>query len=254
MIVDCFTFYNELKMLLFRLEYLYETVDYFVIVEALVTHAGNAKPLFFKENEAMFEKYKNKIVHVVVEDMPTDDWTWSREIFQRNCIDRGIKTLTLNPNDIICISDCDEIPNRNVISKVNGNLSLGVYSLNQRLYYYNFSGLFKELVWSHSKILNYSTYLSIGCCPNDIRLKIKPVGEFDNAGWHFSYFGSPEFISNKIKNFAHNELNIPIFTDVNQIKKRIENNEDLYGREYFFSKEPIDVSTLPENYEMLLNM
>jgi len=255
MLVDCFTFYNELKMLLFRLEYLYEVVDYFIIVEAVVTYTGNPKPLFFKENEAMFSKYKDKIVHVIVEDMPDTTSTWTREEFQRNCIDRGIKILQLKSTDLISISDCDEIPNRHVISKIKNTLPFGVHSLNQKLYYYNFSGLFKNIVQSVHKVLNYETYLYLGSCPHKIRFKITSIGSFDNGGWHFSYFGSPEFISNKIKNFAHNELNLPKFTDVDEIKKRVNNKQDLFERDDLsFETEIVDVSTLPENYEMLLDM
>ena len=50
-IVDCFTFYNELDMLYYRLNLLYSHVDYFVIVEAKETHAGNPKKLYFEENK-----------------------------------------------------------------------------------------------------------------------------------------------------------------------------------------------------------
>ena len=43
-IVDCVMFYNELDMLEFRLEYLSDSVDFFVISEATRTHVGS---LFF---------------------------------------------------------------------------------------------------------------------------------------------------------------------------------------------------------------
>ena len=50
-IVDCFTFYNELDLLLYRLNILYDVVDYFIIVEATHTFTGIEKNLFFKENK-----------------------------------------------------------------------------------------------------------------------------------------------------------------------------------------------------------
>jgi beta-1,4-mannosyl-glycoprotein beta-1,4-N-acetylglucosaminyltransferase len=40
MLIDCFTFFNELDMLECRLEYLYDKVDQFVLVEADITHSG----------------------------------------------------------------------------------------------------------------------------------------------------------------------------------------------------------------------
>jgi len=39
-IIDCFTFYNEIDLLYYRLSILYEHVDYFIIVEANQTFSG----------------------------------------------------------------------------------------------------------------------------------------------------------------------------------------------------------------------
>ena len=44
-IIDCFIFYNELDLLFYRLSVLNNVVDYFVLVEATKTHAGNDKIL-----------------------------------------------------------------------------------------------------------------------------------------------------------------------------------------------------------------
>ena len=71
-IIDCFIFYNELKMLLFRLSELNEYVDYFIIVESTFTFTGNKKDLFFKNNASMFESFKEKIIHIIVDDMPNN--------------------------------------------------------------------------------------------------------------------------------------------------------------------------------------
>jgi len=253
MIVDCFTFYNELKMLKFRLEYLWDTADYFVIVEATTTHVGNPKPLFFKDNRTMFEKYISKIIHVVVDDMPQSRDAWVPERFQRNCIDRGIVSLDLLDSDLIMISDCDEIPNKYTIRSLCGNVQDGVYALSQRMYYYNLSGLV-SVPWDYARVLNYKSYKEIGRSPQLVR-EAKPLHHLANGGWHFSYFGSPEFISNKIKNFAHQEFNTTEYTDTSNIKSRIEKNEDIYGRYWVrMGNIDIDPSTLPENYEMLIDM
>ena len=67
-LIDCFIFYNELQLLLFRLEELYEIVDYFVLVESTVTFTGNAKPLYFEQHKELFHKYIDKIIHIVEED------------------------------------------------------------------------------------------------------------------------------------------------------------------------------------------
>ena len=46
-IVDCFIFYNEIDLLNYRLNLLYDIVDYFIIVEATKTHMGNSKKMYF---------------------------------------------------------------------------------------------------------------------------------------------------------------------------------------------------------------
>ena len=69
-IYDCFTFYNELDLLEMRLEILSDSVDFFVLVEANKTHSGREKELFFQDNKERFAKFSEKIIHVVVEDMP----------------------------------------------------------------------------------------------------------------------------------------------------------------------------------------
>ena len=43
MIVDAFTFFNERELVELRIKYLNDLIDYFVIVEADVTHTGKEK-------------------------------------------------------------------------------------------------------------------------------------------------------------------------------------------------------------------
>lgn len=145
-IVDCFTFFNELELLEFRLEELNDYVDHFVIVEGTRTFSGEIKPLFFENNKERFSKFLHKIMYVVVDDMPYDErealphitdgelnsnynlkaqQAWVRELFQRNCIMRGVEALNLADTDYIIISDCDEITNPELLKelKVHGSLS-----------------------------------------------------------------------------------------------------------------------------------
>ena len=107
---DCFTFFNELDMLEMRLEILNNHVDYFVLVESTKTHSGKDKELVFEKNKVIFERFSKKIIHVVVDNMPeaTDQNRWILENFQRNAIMRGLSAC--DPEDIILISDVDEIP------------------------------------------------------------------------------------------------------------------------------------------------
>jgi beta-1,4-mannosyl-glycoprotein beta-1,4-N-acetylglucosaminyltransferase len=235
-IIDCFTFYNELDMLIYRLNILNDVVDYFVLVEATYTHVGKVKPLFYQENKHLFEKFNHKIIHVIVDDFPhkypniniEKEEQWINEKFQRSCISRGMDKLNINGKDIITITDLDEIPNPKVLELMkNNSIEVSINILEMDFYYYNLNSKMDHL-WHHSKILTFEKYnaLNIGC--DKIRFFSCPIVK--NAGWHLSYFGDEKFIKNKIENFGHQELNIDLFTNQEKIQNRIKNIQDLFDR------------------------
>jgi beta-1,4-mannosyl-glycoprotein beta-1,4-N-acetylglucosaminyltransferase len=120
-IYDCFTFFNELDLLEIRLSLLSPVVDFFVIVECAKTQQGNNKPYYFEKNQDRYSKWKNKIIHIKVEDVEEISHEviedWSIENHQRNCIFRGL--VNARPDDIIIISDLDEIPNPYLLTHLN---------------------------------------------------------------------------------------------------------------------------------------
>jgi beta-1,4-mannosyl-glycoprotein beta-1,4-N-acetylglucosaminyltransferase len=259
MIVDCFIFYNELDMLTYRLNILDKVVDYFVLVESTHTHIGKEKPLFYNENKHLFAKFNHKIIHIVVDDFPhkypniniEKQEQWINERFQRDCISRGIDKLNLTGEDIIIISDLDEIPNPTVLEKVkNNNIVVGINILDMDLYYYNLNSKM-GIKWYASKILTFEKYkeLNTGC--DKIRFYDCPI--INNAGWHLSYFGNEKFIKNKLENFTHQEFNMTEFTDEKRIEERIKNGKDLFDRHIKIENIPVeDNDNLPPEYDIYL--
>ena len=67
-IIDCFIFYNELELLEYRLNTLYNEVDYFVIVESRMTYMGYKKELNF--DIIRFKYYLSKIIYIIVDELP----------------------------------------------------------------------------------------------------------------------------------------------------------------------------------------
>lgn len=122
-IYDCFIFYNELEILELRLALLAPYVDYFVLVESDTTHRGDKKQLYFDEQKGKFAEYKDKIIHIKMNGtikgtVPND---WSIENTHRNYIEKGL--VNCSPEDIIIISDADEIPNPQILQRLkNGTL------------------------------------------------------------------------------------------------------------------------------------
>ena len=106
MIYDCFSYWDEDLLLDLRLNILDNYADYFVIVEGNKTWQNNPKKLRFEIDK--FKKFKNKIIYVPVTDLPDGEDPYLRENYQRNAIVNGLNNA--NDNDLIIISDLDEIP------------------------------------------------------------------------------------------------------------------------------------------------
>ena len=115
MIYDCFSYLDEDLLLDLRLNILNDHIDYFVIIEGNKTWQNNHKT--FKFDIKKFKKFEDKIIYIKVEDLPDGKDPYLRENFQRNSINKGL--LKAKDNDIIMISDLDEIPNPKVINYLN---------------------------------------------------------------------------------------------------------------------------------------
>lgn len=235
-VFDTFSFFNELELLDIRLHELDPVVDFFVIVEATQTHQGNPKPLYFEQNKSMFEKFLPKIRHHVInfpetlplhlaEDQGKYRLNWARERYQRNCIMRGLHDC--KPNDIVIISDLDEIPNAEGVRKYDHSMGICFFEMGSFYYFLNT----KVGIWTHAKILPYK--LLSGTTPSHIRNNITG-GTFPNGGgWHYSYMGGADRIVEKFRSFAHEEYNVGNHITAAGINNIIESGLSVHGNPGF---------------------
>jgi len=233
-IIDGFIFYNELNMLEYRLSILDDVVDTFILVESTHTFAGNKKPLFFEDNKGRYAKWAHKIIHIVVDDFlyvaPAIDYSknqqWENEYYQRNCIARGFERLNLGPQDVVMVSDLDEIPDPDLLKKVRSDqVQITCYAMGQVYHCYNLNTR-SPVEWTLARIFAYRNYS--GSCQ---AMRDTPYPVAHQAGWHLSYFGDASFIQNKILEFSHQELNTAEYTDLNYIQTKLDSSMNLYGRE-----------------------
>jgi hypothetical protein len=225
-------FFNELDVLEIRLQEMWDIVDYFVISEANIGHSGKPKEYIFENNKDRFEKYMSKIRHIKVDDFPPAREAIERDRYQRYCIHRGLTDI--EPEDIIIVSDLDEIPRAEAVQAVIDDEN-------------NYERYIFTIPMFQYKI-NYMKYYDINKQPNIMvtrgRVFTNPqqereysffwnpkpenTVEVDHGGWHFTYFGDNDHCVNKIKNFAHTEHNVPCIVDEFNIDWMIQNK---YGSE-----------------------
>lgn len=267
-VFDCFTFYNELDIVELRIQELWDTVDYFVIAEANTTHQGNPKTFIFEENWERFKKYESKIRHIAIEDMPVHPDTWVKEKFQRKCLSRGLPDIA--PDDIIIVSDCDEIPRPSAIQAIKEDENdYDRYILAIPLNYYRFNYMMITPVCKQNNII--VTRGRAFTDPQQEREFTFHRGSLpmhhaedgfcviEHGGWHFTYFGQTDHAKNKIKNFAHAETNVPSIVDRLDVNYMIKNKVGLLGFDYHERFEYIQVDdyfpqTLLDNLEKYKDM
>ena len=123
-------FNNEEKLLEIRLNVLNKFVDHFVIIESEETHSGNKKKITFEIDK--YPKFKEKIIYKKINSFPIGLSSWQKENYQRNYIVNCLNQA--NGDDIVMISDLDEIPNLENVNLNNYNEKIIVF--NQRLFFY----------------------------------------------------------------------------------------------------------------------
>ena len=251
-IYDCFSYWDEDLLLDLRLNILNKYIDYFVIVEGNKTWQNNKKKLRFDIEK--FKKFKDKIIYIPVEDMPGGDDPYLRENYQRNCIERGIKNA--DENDYIIISDLDEIPNLKTLKNFNPKKRYAVFKQKHFYYKINLQSNVNPY-WFGSRIC-IKKYLKSPQWLRNLKFKKRPFWRLDKlrlnniieeGGWHFCNLKSAEELLYKYQNLC--ETNDPYhfkekidqkFLDIDEIKKRIKNREDIIGRADSFDKIELDQS------------
>jgi beta-1,4-mannosyl-glycoprotein beta-1,4-N-acetylglucosaminyltransferase len=181
----------------------------------------NLKPETTKDNICY-----NKILHSMFKynHWNKSEMHWNRDFFHRENVLRGL--VDCQDDDIIILSDLDEIPNietlKNLIPNVEHNT---FYHLMQNMYHY-YANVRKNEVWFGSKVCRYSYIKNTES--NFLRIN-KDIGKrVDDGGWHFSFFGGVEKVKVKVISWGHQEMNRP---DVlNALEDNIRNNRDIFYR------------------------
>ncbi len=247
-------YFDEEVVLDLRLNILDKYVDYFVIVESSFTHKGNKRNLKF--NQKKFEKFKDKIIYLTYDNEPegieiikeNDNESEKsrkyilnaakRENGQRDYIVNGLNKA--DPEDIILISDVDEIPNLEKIKLEN--LKEKILMFQQDMFYYKFNLKLPNMVWSGTKGCKKKNLLNPQWIRNikdkkysilrlDIifsKIKYNSIKFIKDGGWHFSNIKSPEEIEHKLKSYLHHREFDEQPLSIDQIDMIIKNKQAIY--------------------------
>ena len=230
-IYDCFIFNDELELLELRLMETYDLVDVFVLVESDMNWQLKEKPLFYRENKDRFKKWHSKIISLAV-DLPKEPYPIA-ETAQRDFLDIGV--LNAGPNDIIIVSDADEILSRRALKWLRKNPPLDPVTFKQHLYYYYVNCLQNQPWRGPVASMRRDVDPLYAHAVRKTRHRIETV---DMGGWHFSWLGNLERLQYKLRCHtieadSKGAIVPPDPNDVKYLKDCLSNGNDLFGRDEF---------------------
>ena len=281
-------FYDEKMILDLRLNCLDPYIDKFIIVESSFTHSGQIRKLKFNINN--YPNFKKKIIYIVLENQPdnlsqiseSDSFdeknskyilnALKRENLQRNTIEKGLADSS--PEDIVIISDVDEIPNLELLDFKN--IQNNIFLFKQKFYYYKFNLKLATFDWYGTKACKRKNLISPQWLRN-IKDKKYPFWRIDtlfskkkfqniefvaNGGWHFSNMKSAEEIETKLKTYLHHrEYDVKPLGKA-KIEEIMKNKKSVYNLNTDTKNEKIDgtqdlvvtdTSELPKYLKMNIN-
>ena len=202
-VYDCVPFFNEVDLLRLRLSELDPVVDKFIVVQATTTFQGDDKPVIPLQDDARLAPFAHKLCHVVVADLPRTTTPWFAENLQRNQVKEALAEA--QPDDLVLLSDVDEIPNRRAVRDAQVVPRGQVAAFDMSFFYYGFNWALPTR-WNRARAfraaaLTYLTPTELRACPPDITVAA--------AGWHLSYFYPRHELVQKIQTkavaFSHGE-------------------------------------------------
>jgi len=238
-------------MLDVRFNILNDDVHKFIVVESSYSHSGKAKNFNFDIDD--YPKFKDKIIYLKINKEPDNLYSnaeiLNNPIYKRlNSIKRieqsydymkkGIEGA--NDDDLIIISDNDEIPNLKSIQFQKSKSNYLIFK--QLLFYYKFNYYYDLMSWYGSKACKkkyLTTFSNLRNLKNKdypfwrldtyfSKIKKKNLEIIDDGGWHFTNLKTPEDLYIKLKNFGHHDEFDSAKITITDLKKKIDNGFVLY--------------------------
>ena len=260
-IFDSFRFFNELDVLEVRFNLLYDLVDFFVITECPYTIMGDEKPLYYWDNRDRFDKFNDKVIHDIMDDIPDnfDNYVerrgyhtpynsidrncnqkyidiplrYQRDMYARDYTAYSIEKAGAKSDDVIITSDADEVINPLVLESLDWFDKNNHYVALQRHFYYKFN-ILREENWMGSRICTWDTLRQTSV--DQLRQNHHNSHRIESGGWHWSYFGNIDTIEQKLNACADSQHKSKDLSD------KVKMGRDPVGRSDSYNPVPIDDS------------
>jgi len=238
MIIDCFSFFNELDILELRLRELDGVVSYFIAVQGEETHAGDLKPMYLNLEDDRWAPWRSRLRSVTVPRIETSD-RWIREKAMRHVKKNALAFY--QDDDVVILSCVDEIPDVRLLPDLVPSLTLDAWVGFDPACYYYYLNLRTPRSLPGIQFARIDTVRKYGADALEARFRTPPIGPI-KGGWHFSYMGGVEAIRTKFASFAHAEYDTEHHRNAEWLESRIAQRLNPFGRK----EEPFSVVSIKE--------
>ncbi len=215
-----------------------DVVDHFVIAELDKTYTGNDKPRYFMENRERFKEFEDKRIYISPDYVPDVKGFSRTEInhYQKNCLMSAYNGIA-EDDDIILISDVDEIPDPAVLKDLKNTDFKMVQPHKSSSRGRQLAALYSAMGWKrfmstailhkHHNVLDLMDFSPVAFrqkmfhfyfnltaeklwsgtvmakaklyrTPTQLRLLRSKLPMIENSGFHFSYVGGADRVKEKM--------------------------------------------------------
>ncbi|KAK7280965.1 hypothetical protein RIF29_08562 [Crotalaria pallida] len=247
-VFDAVLFSNEVEILNLRWRELHPYITQFVLLESNSTFTARPKPLVFKANREQFKFVENRLTYGMIGGrFKKGENPFVEEAFQRVALDQLLRIAGIMDDDLLIMSDVDEIPSAHTINLLRWCDEIpSVLHLQLRNYLYSFEFHADDSSWRasvhryQSGKTRYAHYRQ-----SDVLLA--------DSGWHcsFCFRRISDFIF-KMKAYSHyDRVRFSHYLNPKRIQSVICKGDDLFDmlpEEYTFKEIIGKMGSIPHSY------
>lgn len=246
--------FNGEPMSLLTIAYLYEVVDFFIIVEGLETFSGNVKSQYqLDKNRDFLEYFRRKIIEVRIDKFPTEEFDlsygkmrgscamcWCREAYIRNVVKAEVLRRFVDVEYMLIHADGDELPKKTLVQHlpqlydtINSARWGGRANIESTKFTYSFKW-YSPRSYHRSIFVVTNLYwkrkpsMTLDAIRHTKAMDIKFV--FAASAWHCSSCLSIEDTILKLESFSHQEINKEEYKNKTYLENLMDSGKDLVGR------------------------